>query len=1119
MLILVEKDLQIIIKFAQNRKWDRLVAKKAGNRIESILTHHLKTQNILTKIFELIGNDLNFTEEEKKVTVLTALLHDAGKENPKWQKKVLTSSKGFVSHVGREETETILKEIIQELGWKIKEELVLDAINAIEQHMEGERRNPSSTLESILSVKDSDKRKWVSISHIVSFADRLASISEPEHCLSVMSGKGLTRLADLLEVTYHKVNQIRGITTTLLHKAAETTFNKKKWQTLLYFPNGTIYLGKKGGIENFNMKEFSSELETEFSNFIESYKENVQEAVVGIPTASMVSLPKLFDWYNIEGYFKVAQKRAKVKAVSAVNDKMQTIPYLTFREIKDRIGSDAAKEFIGSSKKFKKKYPNLNIEISEEHKFFDLTKSEFAEINPEIVLFNFFKTIIKTFATKEMVTFAQVEFDKIFGDGIFKDLQSMGTLKPAHDRVIAIDNYWALPRNKFEGNSQELIKTLVAPERQRILRETLTRICTKVRDEYHPKKDNFYKEVIVQIAENDLTYPVNLSLDEIKSISQEYLEYWSESKHSQQSTKGSTNICPNCNNKFRGKNLIAKEITGFKEQFTNRVIGGATTKGGVSICNLCELEYFLRFLTIKGKVAHLIVLYPEMSVNFEQGTNLIKQIMELERGISKLKSDKIDGNSFTEFSLRNQVLEPKLSKSYKILEILKNQNVGNFLDFFSYQKNPKTVSRDLKNAVIDTIDGFCEIPKPFPDLNSFEEALNLAKRLLPSFDADIIREILEEKIPNESENYAFHYVTPNIIIWTLKQELVKKKDESQVNISLKKLLTTTIISIATGYSTAIIDTNDQIPPSPMGRVFVPINSNIRNIFHNKSWIPNTEIEALFEKISAAIVLAKRAAYPIRSAVYSVLKEPLKGKLLVRIEAKQKFLQHEDFDNIELVYGDENYMKINIGNSGKKFDISEHNDDINQIIDKFVLYMNKYTPNKRGTGLTILLGPSMKVINKLKSEPAIVLKSLLGFGLRAHEMSSDYLSTETIELLENAVTTHYEFMKNVPVHSKKVVFDAIYYGLVYELKKKSVIDRSKYMTALRSDYTAFLEENFQSIDDFNKKAGTSYDDFSKSLPPTKKNMKKMKQTEKDIASNFLKNRPKSESTDEDKNSEE
>ena len=87
---LTEKELQIIIDFAQKRNWDKLIAKKIGNRTESILTHHLKTQKILRKIFELIGDDLNFTDDEKKVIALVALLHDTGKENPKWQDKVLT---------------------------------------------------------------------------------------------------------------------------------------------------------------------------------------------------------------------------------------------------------------------------------------------------------------------------------------------------------------------------------------------------------------------------------------------------------------------------------------------------------------------------------------------------------------------------------------------------------------------------------------------------------------------------------------------------------------------------------------------------------------------------------------------------------------------------------------------------------------------------------------------------------------------------------------------------------------------------------------------------------------------------------------------------------------------
>lgn len=186
-----------------------------------------------------------------------------------------------------------------------------------------------------------------------------------------------------------------------------------------------------------------------------------------------------------------------------------------------------------------------------------------------------------------------------------------------------------------------------------------------------------------------------------------------------------------------------------------------------------------------------------------------------------------------------------------------------------------------------------------------------------------------------------------------------------------------------------------------------------------------------------------------------------------------------------------------------FDTEEWREKIDEIVEKFAIYLETYTPSG-GSGLTSMLGPAGKILNKLKSEPHITFKALAGFGSRAHEMRMNYIDHATLELLTEATKTVYDYIPTIPLSYRDKTFEMIHYGLYYLLRKESVEGRDRYLKALKSAYVDFLKSEYGSIEDFNNAAQTTYDNFTAVSLPTKYRIDKMKENEKTIAKAFLEN---------------
>ena len=904
--LFTEKEKKIIINFAYEREWDKKIAKKIDNRIETLLIHHLKTLNILEKIFDLTKDDLNLAKDDLKIVLLAAFVHDTGKETEEWQEKITKGLPKYVPHVDEDLSKKIINELNKRLKWDLKAEKLIEIENIIMQHMEGSRKNPEETLKSILkSAEGKEEKKWVTLTHLLVFADRLASITEPSQSKLLFEGRGLKRLNDLIEIEYHQLNQIRGITTSLLHQSIEETMKKNNWNPILFFSNGTIYFRKKKekNEKNFQWEELEKRIEEKLDSFFDSFKENESETIVGNPTASMITLARLFNWKHLDEYFEVAKNRTGLKSQSDISDK-HVIKYLTMTKILKEKGYDAALTFVTSPKRYEKDFGEINeYSITDNDKIVEKVKSEMAEINPEATLFKFFKAIFddETIATQEMVELARNKYDTIFGKDQFSKLQSMSTLQSVRDRITAIDNYWSLSVNELteKSSDKKKIKDLPAKLREDILMNNLCEIAKEVYNESSTSKENEYYSILKEVAQLDFVHPNYLQPKDLSQLCKNYLNYWQESKHAQKSKAIKSYICPRCNQQYKEENLVAAEISGFKKKFSNRVIGGARIGSGLSICTQCELELLLRYIASKSQVQNLVVLYPEISIHRELGENIQKKMNEFEKGL-EAKSLFKGENKFEVFSFWNIISAAnKITQNPEFLdELERSQEVKEFLDLFSYQKSEESVQKSLQRAFERLLDEIGQSSKM--KVISIEEAVEKIRKIDKTIEEEIIIDRLKEKLPSESKNVQFFYHTPNIFIWSTNQTLGSFEDESEVNLALKQFYIGTLISLFMNYSVAILNPDEILPNKAEGKVFIPSNVHIRGLFGNKEWISDFEIKEVCKKLSAAIILAKRAEYPSRSDIYSLLSEKIKGRILRRIEMKQKNLIASDIENLELL---------------------------------------------------------------------------------------------------------------------------------------------------------------------------------------------------------------------------
>ena len=271
------------VEFMLNRGWKKLTAKRRSFE-QSLFDHTLIEIDTLSTMLPLFQQTYSppLTETEEQVLLTSVLAHDVGKELPEWQEYVM-GKRDFLSDVNQELAEEVVSELANHFGFGGVNEM----LSSVLLHMRNER-TPAKVTNRLLFGEHTNPR-WKTLADIVDAVDNLCSAKGVFAGLQCVAER--TCISNHLRTAHHLV-QVRGVSTTLLHRAAIDAFVQCGWSPLIHYSNGTIYVASSAT----QPKEPSvEEIQRQMAVGIEKdMPKETAKLVVGSPLQNMMPKPGTF---------------------------------------------------------------------------------------------------------------------------------------------------------------------------------------------------------------------------------------------------------------------------------------------------------------------------------------------------------------------------------------------------------------------------------------------------------------------------------------------------------------------------------------------------------------------------------------------------------------------------------------------------------------------------------------------------------------------------------------------------------------------------------------------------------------------------------------------------------
>ena len=554
---------------------------------------------------------------------------------------------------------------------------------------------------------------------------------------------------------------------------------------------------------------------------------------------------------------------------------------------------------------------------------FALQTSRIATAQPEMCIFKFFKAALANALLGRRVTaeaeetyadfaeggskrkapkvtpqsVARAEYDAIFGEGAYVDLQSTSTLMPARDMALTIDRFWVLDGSQFGYNVSKIEYLLDDTKREEILINTLVNIGKKVYaaipSENFPTRAT--PEDLAQCFMPDLIQPSpEVNLDEL--IVQQ-MQAYGQTKANARKDKG-LHLCPICNQMFDGGTKAKADFVDNPEGHTNRGISHGRA-GQIVICEACKYERFLRQLLLGSQVVDIIVLFPRMNIGHSSGELLRKKAIQIgEEALLRMTGDNPNPDQHITLSLTNLIARNMSRNNYDIYRLTHNEIV----DLLTYEstadikkKHRKALDKELKEYFSTDELNVEDLNEEWAtDFQTVEDAVQaLTKGEIQDDDARRIR----AKAFNLAPQFHIACQTPHMILVPTTNLLDSKKPtfqkkvgknwESDTNTGIRELYLTLILGLALDCSVAVVKAGEVITfEGSEGIAKVPSASALRDLV-GADWISIEVAEKWLGAIGAAAQLANSTKYPERSNLYQILKSPTLGHVLRRIEQKSE----------------------------------------------------------------------------------------------------------------------------------------------------------------------------------------------------------------------------------------
>jgi hypothetical protein len=289
-------------RWMRQRGWDRLIGKERSFR--QTLYHHVEAQlGVIECLRPLITCDVSFglTDREVDALLVTALLHDLDKETEPWQSAVGAGRKP-PGHVHRE---SVLRELPE---WSRLadpqnaegfEDLVIGACDLHHAAV----RTPGAVLAQHLA--GTAEPRWKILQELYADVDGVVS------CDGAIEAARLAghRWAGKLDVCWHAVDTVRGVSSALLNGAAVEAHATAGWVPLLYFVDGTVYAALPGTAARVKLCDVEELLAAKVAHLMPPDFE--MKLVFGDPTAKFLVKREFVDSSprKVKEYLQAAFRR------------------------------------------------------------------------------------------------------------------------------------------------------------------------------------------------------------------------------------------------------------------------------------------------------------------------------------------------------------------------------------------------------------------------------------------------------------------------------------------------------------------------------------------------------------------------------------------------------------------------------------------------------------------------------------------------------------------------------------------------------------------------------------------------------------------------------------------
>jgi len=861
-------------EFMENRGWEAKAAKRTGFE-QSLFDHTLVELDALITLLPILRASYvpSFTEEEERVLVGSVLAHDVGKERGEWQ-EYLRGQRDFVSDVNRPLAEDTVRQIADLFGFSGIEEM----LSGVLLHMRHER-TPAKAMDRVLFGGHSIER-WKTLADIVDSLDNLCSARGLFAGLRCLEERSC--LANHLSVSYHLV-QMRGVSTTLLHRAAVDAFTANGWRPLLHYSSGTIYVASATAkVDEPTASEIGTRLAEGVDIAMPKPKDMVN-LIVGSPLQTMIPKVDLFNCGDLRECLRVAATKVN----------RSSFPKKAERE---------RRKTVGDYRKLKGDHTPLTTEMLARE------TERIGVAQPEMCIFKFFKAALapellgsdvtpdaqeayvgfaehsgkKKAAQVTPQTVARAEYDKVFGDGAYAQLQSTSTLMPARDMALTVDRFWSLEGTRFGLAVAKVENLLDHTKREAVLVDALGGIADKVYAAV-PEANRPTRATPEQIAKcfmADLVHPApQLNLAELVG---QQLQAYATTKANARRDRGA-HLCPICNATFEDGTVAKADFLPNPESHTNRAVSHGNP-GYIVICDACKFERFLQQLLLGSKVSDVLVLFPRMNIGHGSGEALRQKASQIwDAALTRMSEASPDPDQHLSLGMT-------FNLAHKLADVdvfrLSATDIVELMTYRSRDDTAKNHRRDLERRLTELYD--------VDELTV--EVLNENWGTDYSTKEDALQALVDNRVTDDdarkSRAAAFRLTpqlhiacqTPHMILVPLANP-ISMGNESDTNAGIRELYVTLILGLALDCSVAAVKAGEVITfEGGEGVARVPSVPALREMI-GEEWVPIDTAKRWLGAIGAAAMLGNDTAFPERSNLYAILKSPTAGHILRRIEQK------------------------------------------------------------------------------------------------------------------------------------------------------------------------------------------------------------------------------------------